>query len=191
MVSSKIVTIWGFDGTVANVFYAAIFLATDLLSEHHGKKYALKAVWMGFFTLMMIIIFGPLVKMFAATAYSIPQSEALDVIFGQTSRIAVASLIAYVIANNFDVWWYEIIHKKFKTVRNLYVRNIGSTVVSQLIDNTIFVLLAFSGAVPNDVLWQIWLAGYVIKVFVALSDTPFMYLSYAIKPKIHQETDKA
>ena len=191
MVSSKIVTICGFDGTVANVFYAAIFLATDLLSEHHGKKYALKAVWLGFFTLMMIIIFGPLVKMFTATGYSIPQSEALDVIFGQTSRIAIASLVAYVIANNFDVWWYEVIHNRFKTVKNLYVRNIGSTVLSQFIDNTVFVLLAFANAVPNNVLWQIWLAGYVIKVVVAFADTPFMYLSYAIMPKNGKESDEA
>lgn len=146
---------------------------------------------MGFFTLMMIIVFGPLVKMFEATAYSIPQSEALDVIFGQTSRIAVASLIAYVIANTFDVWWYEIIHKRFKTVKNLFIRNFGSTVLSQFLDNTVFVLLAFSGAVPNNVLWQIWLAGYVIKVIVAVSDTPFMYLSYAIKPKVRTEADQA
>jgi uncharacterized integral membrane protein (TIGR00697 family) len=103
----------------------------------------------------------------------------------------VASLIAYIIANNFDVWWYEIIHKRFKTLKNLYIRNIGSTVISQLIDNTVFVLLAFAGTVPNNVLWQIWLAGYVIKVIVALSDTPFMYLSYSIKPKMHPEIDKA
>lgn len=187
MVSSKIVNIFGFDGTIGNVFYASIFLATDLLSEHHGKKYATQAVWLGFFGLMLIILFGPLIKMFMATDYSSTQAAALDVIFGQTERIAVASIIAYVIANNFDIWWYAKIHQRFSTVQNLYVRNIGSTIVSQFLDNSVFVILAFAGAVPNRALWQIWVAGYAIKVIVAIGDTPFMYLSYALKSSIKQD----
>jgi len=182
MVSSNIVTTFGFAGTVANVFYAAIFLGTDLISEHWGKKYAYKAIWMGFFALMLIVIFGPLVQMFTPVEYSMKESDALSVIFGRTARIAVASIIAYLIANTFDVWWYDVLQRKFSTIKTLYIRNIGSTVVSQLIDNTLFVVLAFAGAVPTNVLWQIWLAGYVIKIIVAMADTPFMYLSHWIKP---------
>lgn len=183
MVSSKIVTVAGLDGTVANVFYAAIFLATDMLSEHYGKEYAYKSVRLGFLGLMIIIIFGPLVNLFQATSYSSAEGDALRVIFGRTARIAVASLIAYLISNFFDVWWYDKIQTRFPAKKHLYVRNIGSTVVSQLIDNTAFVLMAFAGDVPGDALWQIWLAGYGVKVTVALLDTPFMYLSYVIKPK--------
>ena len=63
------------------------------------------------------------------------------------------------------------------------IRNIGSTSVSQLIDNTIFVLLAFAFAVPTAALVQIWVAGYMIKVAVAFLDTPFIYASYQVMPR--------
>jgi len=183
MVSSKLINVFGLDGTVGNVFYAAIFLATDLLSEHHGKKAAFQSVKLGFFTLMILIIFGPLINLFQSVEYTMLESDSLEVIFGKTARISIASLVAYVLSNTFDVWWYEILYKKFNSKKLLFLRNIGSTSVSQLLDNTVFVLLAFAGTVPNSVLLQIWLAGYAIKLMIAVLDTPFMYISYWIKPK--------
>ncbi len=183
MTSSKIITVFGLDSTVANVFYAAIFLATDLLSEHYGKKTAYRSVWLGFYALVPIIVFAPFVKMFAAAPYAQDVGDALDVIFGKTVRISAASLVAYFLANRFDVWWYEVILKKLPAKKWLWLRNNGSTIVSQFVDNGVFVLLAFAGSVPTAVLWQIWLSGYIIKVVVAACDTPFMYLSFIIKPR--------
>lgn len=183
MVSSKLVDILGFDQTVANVFYAAIFLATDLLSEHHGRKYATRAVMMGLVGLVPIIAFAPFVTAFAPTSFSTEVSDALEVIFAWTPRIAIASLIAYVVAQNLDVLLYE----RLKSIRPgdnwLWFRNNGSTMVSQFVDQLIFVSLAFAGVVPFSVLIQIFIAGYVIKVIVAAVDTPFMYLASVIKPR--------
>jgi uncharacterized integral membrane protein (TIGR00697 family) len=183
MVSSKITVVFGLDSTVANVFYASIFLATDLLGEHYGKKYALKTVWLGFLSLIPIIIFAPFVGMFPPVSYSKDIHESLVTIFGQVDRIVIASLIAYICANLFDVWWFDKIKAKFPQKKWLWLRNNGSTMLSQLIDNSIFVLLAFAVAVPNSALWQIFLSGYIIKVVIAFCDTPFIYLSYYIKPK--------
>lgn len=183
MTSSKIITVFGLDSTVANVFYAAIFLATDLLSEHYGKKTAYRSVWVGLYCLIPIVVFAPFVKMFHATFYSKDVGDALNVIFGKTVRISAASIVAYIIANRFDIMWYDVILRKLPQKRWLWLRNNGSTMVSQFIDNVVFVLLAFAGAVPAGVLWQIWLSGYIIKVLVAACDTPFIYLSFFIKPK--------
>ncbi len=183
MTSSKIITVFGLDSTVANVFYAAIFLATDLLSEHYGKKTAYRAVWIGLYCLIPIVVFAPFVKMFQATVYSKEVGDALNVIFGKTVRISAASIAAFILANRFDIMWYDVIFHKLPAKRWLWLRNNGSTMVSQFIDNVVFVLLAFAGTVPTKVLWQIWLSGYIIKVIVAACDTPFVYLSYIIKPK--------
>ncbi|MDN5204586.1 queuosine precursor transporter [Fulvivirgaceae bacterium BMA10] len=187
MVSSKIVTIFGLDATVANVFYAAIFLATDLLSEHYGKKVALRAVWLGFFALVPIVFFAPLVNMFQGTLYSQDVHYALGVIFGKAVRISVASLAAYLLANFFDVWWFHKIKNRYPDKKYLWLRNNGSTILSQFIDNSTFTLLAFAAAVPFDALWQIFISGYIIKIIVAVCDTPFVYLSHFFKPEDIEE----
>lgn len=98
MVSSKIVTIFGLDSTVANVFYAAIFLATDILNEYYGRKTARIAIWMGFLALVPIVIFAPFVREFAPTNFSQESSKAIDILFSMTPRISAASLTAYLAA---------------------------------------------------------------------------------------------
>ncbi|MBT7337536.1 queuosine precursor transporter, partial [Candidatus Peregrinibacteria bacterium] len=62
-----------------------------------------------------------------------------------------------------------------------WLRNNGSTVISQFLDSIIFFGIAFYGVVPN--IWSLILTGYVAKLIVALLDTPFIYLSYKILQK--------
>lgn len=175
MVSSKIVPIFGLDSTVANVFYAAIFLATDLLNEYYGKRTARLAVWMGFAALIPIILFAPFVRMFEAAPYSQASSGAIGVLFDLTPRIALASISAYLIANLFDVWSFKKIRDRLPGRRWLWLRKNGSTFMSQGVDQILFVTLAFAGMVSNAVFLQMLLSGYLIKIFVATLGTPVVY----------------
>jgi queuosine precursor transporter len=175
MVSSKLVTIFGLDSTVANVFYAAIFLATDLLNEYYGRKVARQAVWMGFLALIPIIAFAPFVRMFEPVPYALPPSDAIGVLFDLTPRIAAASIIAYLASNLFDVWSFKKIRDRLPGRKWLWLRKNGSTFMSQGIDQLVFVTLAFAVAVPGSVFWQIMLAGYLVKIAVATLDTPMVY----------------
>lgn len=175
MVSSKLVTIFGLDSTVANVFYAAIFLATDLLNEYYGRKVARQAIWMGFLALVPIIAFAPLVRMFEPVPYALPPSEAMDVLFDLTPRIAAASVIAYLAANLFDVWSFKKIRDRLPGRKWLWLRKNGSTYMSQGVDQFVFVTLAFAAVVPGAVFWQIMLSGYLVKIAVATLDTPIVY----------------
>jgi queuosine precursor transporter len=175
MVSSKLVTIFGLDSTVANVFYAAIFLATDLLNEYYGRKVARQAVWMGFLALIPIIAFAPFVRMFEPVPYALPPSEAIGVLFDLTPRIAAASIIAYLASNLFDVWSFKKIRDRLPGRKWLWLRKNGSTFMSQGIDQMVFVTLAFAATVPGNTFWQIMLAGYLVKVAVATLDTPMVY----------------
>ena len=59
----------------------------------------------------------------------------------------------------------------------LWLRNNGSTFVSQAVDSLTFTLLAFYGVFANEVIWQIILFTYLVKLIVAVIDTPFIYLS--------------
>lgn len=175
MVSSKIVTIFGLDSTVANVFYAAIFLATDLLNEYYGKRTARIAVWMGFLALIPIMVFAPFVRLFSPVEYSQAPSDAIGVLFALTPRIAAASIVAYLASNLFDVWSFKKIRDRLPGREWLWLRKNGSTFMSQGIDQLLFVSLAFAFVVPWEVFFQIMLSGYLVKIFVATLDTPIVY----------------
>lgn len=180
--AAKLIIIFGLVTNAANTFYAAIFLATDMLTEHYGKREGYRSVWIGFLCLVTFVILGQLVLLFSHVESTQIVSEAMDTLFGAVPRIAIASLVAYVIAQNFDVWFYHYLHGRTGN-KMLWLRNNLSTITSQLLDSIIFFSLAFYGKVPINQLIEIILTGYLVKLIVASVDTPFIYLSYAVKRK--------
>jgi len=170
--------LFGLAATGGNVLYASIFLATDLLSEHYGKKQANLAVRVGFFVSLFFLITSQLIIKFVPADYDMAQG-AMMTLFTMTPRIVLGSLTAYLISQHLDVWSFEKI-KKLTKGKYLWLRNNGSTMTSQLIDSIIFTLIAFWGVYPN--LIQLILFTYLIKIIVAAIDTPFIYLSKYLKP---------
>lgn len=172
------VKLFGLVATLGNIVYATSFLVTDILSENYGKEEAKKAVWIGFFSLIamtllmnMALMFEPLSgDEFAHTAH-----ESLSTIFKLMPRIAVASLAAYLISQRHDVWAFHFWKKRFPTDRHLWLRNNLSTMVSQLLDSTVFTLLSFWGVFEHEMLWEVFLTTYFLKFVVAAADTPFVY----------------
>ena len=178
----KNIQFFGFVANASAVFYAAIFLATDILTEHWGKKEGHLSVWKGFLAVVFVIGFGnALVYLSPIETNEI--TNAFNALFKSAPRITIASLTAYVIAQNFDVWLYHKIYQKTKG-KYLWLRNNGSTIVSQFLDSVIFFGLAFYGVIPN--IWSLIITGYVAKLVVAIFDTPFIYLSYKLLGKSKQ-----
>ena len=174
----KIVKIFGLDTALGNVVYASIFLVTDILNENHSKKDAQMAVWIGFFVLISTTIIMQITLLFIPSEADIV-SDPIAEIFSLMPRIAFASLTAYLISQNHDVWFYSRLKKKDKNKR-LWFRNNVSTIISQLIDNIVFTSIAFIGLIPWDSIVQIFFTSYLLKVIVAGCDTPFIYLSKKI-----------
>ena len=178
---SKLITIFGFDTSVANIFYASIFIATDILTEHHGKKEGYRSIWIGFLCLFGFVAFGQVILQFDGIEQVAAVSESMDTLFSAVLRISIASFIAYAIAQSFDIWFFHWIMKKTGKDRLLWFRNCGSTLTSQFIDSVIFFPLAFIGIVPLPILINIIITGYILKSMVAFFDTPFIYMSYLVK----------
>ena len=96
-------------------------------------------------------------------------------------------MIAYLASQYFDVWIYSAI-KNITKNRYLWLRNNLSTILSSLIDNTIFSLLAWIILNPNTeflykVITTYILGTYFLRILIALIDTPFLYLSKLFLPK--------
>jgi uncharacterized integral membrane protein (TIGR00697 family) len=175
----KTIQVFGLVTAMGNVIYSSLFLVTDIINENHTKKDAQKAVWIGFFVLIATTIIMQISIQFIPDESDF-LSEHITAIFSVLPRIAFASLIAYLISQSHDVWFFAKLKKRHKK-RHLWLRNNLSTVTSQLIDNTIFTLIAFIGVFSWNVIGQIFLTSFILKVIVAAFDTPFVYLARKIK----------
>ncbi|MBH0229521.1 queuosine precursor transporter [Halobacillus yeomjeoni] len=176
----KTIELFGLNATLGNITYGTAFLATDILNEKYGKKDAKKAVWMGFSTLILLTIIMQLSLQFSPGANDIAQ-PALETLFGIVPRIAIGSLIAYIVSQYFDVWLYARLKNIFTSDKMLWIRNNGSTMISQLLDTAIFCGIAFYGLYPTNVFVEIFITTYIIKFVVAAIDTPFLYAAKRMK----------
>ncbi len=178
---TKQMKLFGLDATGGNILYASVFLATDLLSEHYSREDAKDAVKIGFLAALLYLISSQFVVHYVPSEYDIVQ-EGMRSIFAFAPRIIIASMLAYLVSQFHDIWAYHVIWKKTGP-KLLWLRNNGSTWISQLIDSVIFSVVAFVGTFPFSVVFQIILSTYILKILVALLDTPFMYLSYWVKQR--------
>jgi queuosine precursor transporter len=182
----KLVHMFGLTVTLGNILYGSIFLTTDILTELHGKKAAQKAIWLGFVTLIMMTAFMQ-ISLAMQPAKEDWAHGHLAALFSFLPRIAVASLTAYLVAQLCDVTIFVWI-RRLTGEKLLWLRNNGSTIFSQMIDTAIFSVLAFApisllGAetqLPWATVWEIAWTTYVLKLIVALVDTPFIYLARGI-----------
>ena len=88
----------------------------------------------------------------------------------------------------FDVWayhkWWAFTTRRFGDARRfLWLRNNGSTLISQLLNTFLFTFAAFLGVYPLETLCSIVLSSYLIFIVTALADTPAVYLARRIKDR--------
>lgn len=179
----KCINLFGLSATGGNVLYASTFLITDILSEKYGKKAATRAVAYSFSTMLLWLVGTQLILLFIPNE-SDYINESLKVVFGLAPRITAASLAGFLCSQNIDVFLYHFIWKKTGDSRGkLWLRNNGSTLISQAIDTVIFTTLAFWGVYPGNVFVSILLTTYLFKAIVAIMDTPFIYAARKIRPR--------
>ncbi|MGE4551703.1 MAG: queuosine precursor transporter [Desulfovibrionaceae bacterium] len=185
----KTVELFGLTTTLGNILYASVFLATDILSEVYGAREARRAVLLGFITLVMAVVYMQLALAFTPAAEDFAQPH-LAAVFGFLPRVAAASLCAYLVSQFHDVWAFHWI-KARTGERHLWLRNNGSTLISQLLDTLIFCFVAFWGEFSAGVFWQIVLSTYLIKAAVAFLDTPFLYLARRMSVRVTEAEAEA
>ncbi|GGI42206.1 queuosine precursor transporter [Mammaliicoccus stepanovicii] len=172
----KTVELFSVSATLGNVMFASIYLATDILNDIYGRKQAKKAVWLGFSSVIVMVILLQCSLMFIPAQEDISQ-KALDTIFGIVPRIALGSIIAYIIGQHLDVYLFTLIKKTFSSDKTFYVRAYGSTAISSIIDTAIFVIIAFYGNLPNYVIVEIFLTTYFLKLLTTVTNVPFGYIA--------------
>lgn len=176
----KQITLFGLAATGGNSLYGAVFLATDLINEHWGRRQAQKAVWFGLAAAAFYLLATQAFLLFVPSENDFVHGP-MEGLFGLAPRIVLGSLIAYVISQTHDVFSFSM-WKRRTGGRHLWLRNNASTAVSQLLDTAVFTMVAFLGVFPAAVLLQIVITTYVLKLLVAVVDTPFIYISHRFLP---------
>src|SRR3989338_8635492 len=186
----KTISVFGFVTAMGNIIYGSTFLATDILAENHGKRDARKAVIIGFGVMLFFTAIMQITLMVTPDASDMMHPSLVQV-FSILPRITFASLTAYLISQYFDVWMFDRI-RSATAGKHLWLRNNLATMLAQLLDNTVFTLIAFVGffglfgweqVFSWDILWQIFFTSLAIKYVVAVCDTPFVYLAVWMKKK--------
>ncbi len=164
--------------------YPFTFLVTDLISELYGQRKANLVVLAGFFASMFVLLFLWLGGQFNAIPDSLVTDQVYDSVFRNAWRIIAASMTAYLFAQFIDV---RIFHfwKKLTSGKHLWLRNNASTVVSQLLDTTLVIIILFFGVWSTDQIFSAIIDGWLFKMLMAFIDTPIIYgIIHLLKGKI-------
>lgn len=176
----KLTTIFGLQTSLGVIFYSSIFFATDLLSEKYGRAMANRAVLIGFSVSCILVLMLSIALLFLPSTdpetaeFSSRIQQSFENILNFTPRFIFGSLLAYLISQSLDVWLFHWIRKKTDG-RMLWLRNNGSTMISQAVDTLIYSLVVWWGVVELSTAIQLGLVKYGFKLAIAAIDTPFIY----------------
>jgi uncharacterized integral membrane protein (TIGR00697 family) len=155
--------------------YPVTFLITDLLSELYGKKKTSQVVYTGFAASIFVLSVLWLGNQFPAIDGSIVSSEEYAKMFGNSWRVVIASMSAFLVAQLIDVKVYHF-WKDLTKGKHLWLRNNGSTIISQLFDTILVVGVLFVGVKSNSEIYKMVVDGWQFKILCAFIDTPLIYL---------------
>ena len=187
-----LVRAFGIEMTLGNVLFASTFLITDILSENHGKQYANRAVVISTICSIVFILVSQMWLLYTPSENDWASSS-FRTIFSSTPRIICASLGVYCVSQLVDVWlyhkWWDWCKKRFgDSRRGLWIRNNGSTLISQLLNTLLYTTFAFYGTYQISTLVSIFISSYAIFFVTSLLDTPFVYWCRIIHDK-HEDND--
>ena len=168
----KIISVLGFTVAGAIITYPLTFLSTDIIGEIWGKQEANDCVKIGIIVQLIFLALGYLSLAIPPQEASESLQQSLTVVLNQGLRMTLASLGAFSVSQFLDVFLFHKL-KESCNGKKKWLRNNLSTMTSQLVDTLIFITIAFYGVVDN--LPAMVLGQYVIKLLLALGDTPFFY----------------
>jgi uncharacterized integral membrane protein (TIGR00697 family) len=171
VIAVKVISVGPFIFPAAIVIFPLSYIFGDVLTEVYGYKLARKIIWLGFFCNLLFVFFAWIGQILPPASFWQGQS-AYDNILGYTPRLLIASFSGYLVGefvNSFVLAKMKIMTKG----RWLWSRTIGSTIIGQALDTSLFIVIAYIGTssfVPTMILFH-WLA----KVLIEAAATPFTY----------------
>jgi uncharacterized integral membrane protein (TIGR00697 family) len=162
---------------VGNIFFPISYIFGDILTEVYGYARARRVIWAGFAAMLFASVMAYVVINLPAAPsepFNATLQPAIEVAFGNTWRIAAASIVAFWAGDFVNA--YVLARMKVLTGgRWLWTRTIGSTVLGQGVDSVIFYPVAFAGIWSGETLATVIAVNWTFKVSVEVLMTPATY----------------
>lgn len=163
----------------------------DILTEVYGYQRSRRVIWMGFLSLaLMSLVFGVIsVLPGEVTWQGYAGDNAYRAILGgvSTGGIVFGSLAGFWLGEFSN----SFILAKMKVITNgrwLWTRTISSTLVGELVDTVMFIVVASAfGVFPWSLFLTLTIANYLFKVTVEVVMTPLTYIIVQILKKVEHE----
>ena len=173
VIAGKIVEFGALNLSAALIVFPVTYIVGDILTEVYGFRRARQVIWLGFLG-NLVAVGAILIAIELPEASFYEYQNEYELILGQTPRILAASLAAYLVGEFVNS--YVLAKMKIWTEgRHLWTRTIGSTLVGQGFDTTVFTILAFAGVFPVEVLAVIVATEWTIKCVYEAAMTPITY----------------
>jgi queuosine precursor transporter len=194
IVAGKYFQIGAFEMSVGTVTFPIAFLLTDIVNEYYGRSGARLMTGVGMAMLVVAFALIFMSRELPVSPGTYVHQEAFDEVFGVSMRLFVASLVAYLISQLVDIHAFHLV-KSVTESRHLWLRAIGSTVLSQVVDTFVVNYGALAGVRPGSEILGIVGTSYLYKILVAVLLTPLVYVAHdvitrrmGIDPAPHDES---
>jgi len=182
------------NASVAIFLIPILFTINDVIIEVHGVERARSVVRTGLMTIGLLFGFIMLTLALPPSGRFMESNGAFAEVFGKSARISLASLTAFALADFLDILLFAKIRQKLGKSK-LWLRNNASNIISQFIDTTIFMTLAFwafdKSADSNFVfLTSLIIPYWLLKSFMSIIETPLVYLGVKWLKDDKNETKK-
>ena len=154
--------------------FPIVFLTTDVIGEVYGKRTAKLFVMAGFISTALFIAYSFLSLYLPWSPDGEWARQGYNQIFGISIRIAIASLAAFLIAEYQDVLSFFFFREKLG-VKFFWLRSLLSNLWSQLLDSTIFMVIAFAGVYSTKMLISLIISWWLYKVAMSALYLPLSY----------------
>jgi uncharacterized integral membrane protein (TIGR00697 family) len=169
-----------FNASVAIFVMPLLFTITDVIVEVYGRARARSVVYSGLIMVFLLLLFSMLATSLPPSTRYAASESAYDSIFKASVQIAFASIVAFAASELMDVFIFSKLRQRLGR-RALWLRNNVSNFVSQLVDSTVFVTLAFysfqmTPAKNAHFLIGIILPYWIVRCVFSVAGTPLVYL---------------
>lgn len=144
------------------ILFPVVYVFGDIFTEVYGYSQSRKAIWAGFFSLVILVIALEIARHLPAAGFWKDQI-AFDTVLGKVFRIVIASIVAYFCGEFVN----SLTIAKMKLKQNgkaMPVRFIMSTLLGQAVDTAVFILIAFSGTMSASVMLTVFFSAWLFKV---------------------------
>lgn len=186
VITSKYIQLGPFTFTAGSWTYPFTFLFIDLITELYGKNRAKLTIWLGLLASILMTGLIYAAHHVSTYTYSLVSQKSFAVVFGFTPGIVLGSMVAYVIAQQVDVYLFDWL-RRLTSSRYLWLRNNVATLVGQLFDTAIFAAIAWVfyplvdiQHIIEPITWETWYQitrnEYMLKVIFTFINIPLVYV---------------